>query len=211
MKKIIYLGFFVFAAITLSAQHFDMRFYGGFNIMQLSTDQNLNTFNGVLHERSITGRPGVLFGTYLTFGDRFYVQPGFQYSTISTEIINTNQNTQVDLTDQTTLSVVSVPLKFGLRLLDASSESFINVRLFGGFDGHHVLSVDHSQVSGAEGNIAASDYSNLILNGDLGMGLDLWFLFIDLGYQMGISPVYNSGDQAKINAFYSNIGIRFRF
>ena len=105
---------------------------------------------------------------------------------------------------------MSVPLKVGLRLIDPETEDIFNIRLFGGIDGHHVLSVDHSEKSGEFDNITTDDYSNLILNADFGMGVDLFFLYLDIGYQLGLTPVHSGGDQAKGNSFYSNLGIRIK-
>ena len=62
-----------------------------------------------------------------------------------------------------------------------------------------------------EGEIDSETYNNLIVNADFGMGVDVLFLFVDLGYQMGISPVYSGGDAAKANSFYGNLGIRLGF
>jgi len=45
------------------------------------------------------------------------------------------------------LSAISVPLKFGFRLINPEDEDIFNVRIFGGFDGHHILSVNHSEKS----------------------------------------------------------------
>ena len=203
------LVIFVCMLGSLSAQHFDIRAYGGFNVVQLTSDQDAQLIDDVLHQRSVTGRPGVEFGAAVTFGDRFFVQPGLQYSVATTEIVNKNTVTGAELKDETKLNILSVPLKVGFRLIDPDTENMFNVRIFGGFDGHHVLSVDHSTKSDAEGDINADDYQSLIVNADFGMGVDVLFLFLDLGYQLGLTPVHGSGDDAKANAFYVNLGVRF--
>jgi hypothetical protein len=80
-----------------------------------------------------------------------------------------------------------------------------------GFDGSHILSVDHSNKSNKTADIEADDFTNLIVSADFGMGLDIFIFYVDLGYQLGLTPVYTGGDQAKANAFYSNIGLRLSF
>ncbi|MCK5814628.1 MAG: outer membrane beta-barrel protein, partial [Flavobacteriaceae bacterium] len=144
----------------------------------------------------------------LTFGDRFYVQPGFQYSILTTKVVNKSTSTGIKLIDETTLKAVSIPLKVGFRLIDPEAENIFNIRVFGGFDGHHILSVDHSTKSGHVDDISTDDYNNLIVNADFGVGLDLLFFFIDAGYQIGLTPVHSGADNAKSSAFYSNLGIR---
>ena len=81
--------------------------------------------------------------------------------------------------------------------------------IFAGFDGHHITKVNHGTKSGAYDNISKDDYTNLIMNADFGMGIDIFIFYIDLGYQLGLSPVHSSGDLAKGNSFYGNIGLRF--
>ena len=212
MKKIsTLLIFLAFLAGTASAQHFDIRAYGGFNVLQLSTDQGTSIIDGTLHQTSISGRPGYQFGAALTFGSRFFVQPGVQFATLSTESINESSLSNSEYTDQTTLSVLSIPLKVGFRLIDPETENIINVRIFGGIDGSHVMSVDHPTNSGKIGDITEDDYNNLIVSGDFGMGIDILFLYFDAGYSLGLTPVHSGADQAKANAFYTNIGLRLSF
>ena len=201
----------LFAISATVAQSFDIRAYGGINVLQLTTDKGTSIVNGVLHHRNVSGRPGYQFGAAVTFGERFYVQPGIEWATISTTIVNTNSSTGTELTDETTLSMFSVPLKVGFRLIDPETENIFNVRVFAGFDGHHITKVNHSTKSGAYGDITKDDYTNLIMNADFGMGVDVFIFYLDLGYQLGLSPVHASGDLAKGNSFYANFGLRFSF
>lgn len=212
MKKLNLTFLSVILATCVSySQHFDIRAYGGVNILQLTSDKSESLINGILHEHRISGRPGLQVGAALTFGSRFFVQPGFQYSMLSTQIVNENSVTSEKLLDQTTIGAVSVPLKVGFRLIDPETEKLINLRVFGGFDGSHVMSVKHSTKSNAIDDIDATDYSNLIVNADFGLGLDVFIFYIDMGYQLGLTPVFKSGDSSKANAFYTNLGLKFSF
>ena len=212
MKKInLTIMAIVLAFATSYGQHFDVRAYGGLNVLQLTSDQGESLINGVLHKQKITGRPGAQYGVAVTFGSRFYVQPGFQYAILTSEIVNENTANGIELLDQTTIKTISVPLKVGVRLIDPETENLLNVRVFGGFDGSHVMSVDHTTKSSGLDDIDASDFSNLIVSADFGLGLDLFIFYIDMGYQLGLTPVYTGGDNAKANAFYSNIGLRLSF
>lgn len=203
---------FSFGSMAQNEGHvFDIRAYGGISLMQVSSDVNTSFIDNVVHQRTVEGQPGAQAGLALTFGNRFYVQPGFQWSRLSTKIVNTNNVVGTELTDETTLSVISVPLKVGLRFIDPRKENLINVRLFGGIDGHHVMSVTHSDKSGSIDDIDASDYSNIIMNADFGLGLDVWFLFLETGYQLGLTPIHKGGDNAKSSAFYANAGVKITF
>ncbi|MDB9776082.1 PorT family protein [Vicingaceae bacterium] len=212
MKKISLTIFAIVLAFATSyGQHFDIRAYGGFNVLQLTSDQGVSLIDGVLHDQKVSGRPGAQFGAALTFGSRFFVQPGFQYSILTSEIINESTVTDDVLKEETTINAFSVPLKVGFRLIDPEKENLFNVRIFGGFDGSHILSVDHSKGSEKIDDIDEDDFTNLIVSADFGMGIDIFIFYVDLGYQLGLTPVYTGGDQAKANAFYSNIGLRLSF
>jgi hypothetical protein len=211
MKKFNLVILAFICMLGVSAQHFDIRAYGGFNVLQLTSDKGENIIDDVVHNQKVSGRPGAQFGVALTFGSRFYVQPGFQYAILSTKFVNENTVTGDELTDETTLRTISVPLKVGVRLIDPETENLFNVRVFGGFDGSHVISVDHSTKSDGIGDIDVDDYSNLIVSADFGIGLDIFIFYLDVGYMLGLTPVYTGGDPSKANAFYSNIGIRLSF
>lgn len=196
------------------AKKFDIRVYGGFNIMQLTSDKDNHLLNNVVHQKKVSGRPGFQAGVAATFGKRFFVQPGVQYTYVGTKIVSEETTTNTTFEDVTYLKIISVPLKVGVKLLDPSKQKLINVRLFGGLDGHHVLDVEHTGYSKDNGlkTYSKDDYSNLILNADFGMGLDIFIFYIDIGYQLGLTPVHaQAGDNAKANSFYGNLGLKFSF
>lgn len=198
------------------AKKFDIRIYGGGNIMQLTSDKETHLLNNIVHQKNVTGRPGFQAGVGFTFGSRFFVQPGIQYTYLGTKIVSesTVNNTTTTYEDLTFLQMISVPLKVGFRLLDPEKQSLVNVRLFGGVDGHHVLGVKHTGDSKDNSlkKFDKNDYSNLILNADFGLGLDIFIFYIDLGYQLGLTPFHSeAGDNAKANMFYGNFGLKFSF
>ena len=212
MKKLILTTLtLVLIASTSMAQNFDIRGYAGINVMQLSSDEGTTLIDGAIHNRDVSGRPGYQAGVALTFGERFFVQPGVQFTTISTKVINENTSSGFSFEDETNLKFLSIPLKVGFRLIDPKTEDIFNVRVFGGIDGHHITSVDHSTKSGKIEDLNKDDYNNLIVNADFGMGIDLLIFYLDAGYQIGLSPVHSGSDDATANLFYTNIGLRIKF
>ncbi len=208
MKKVITFLFLVgFSGIfaTTSAQHLDIRAYGGLNVVQLSNDGGTTLIDGALHQKQFAGRAGYQFGAMVTFGDRFFVQPGLQYTSVLTELRHTTDSTK--FTDETSVNMFSVPLRVGFRLLPHEAGKILNVRIFGGFEGHHVTSVSHDKKSGKVSDIEKDDFTNLIVNADFGMGVDIAFLFVDAGYQLGLNSI-TSGSNTKANAFYANVGLK---
>ncbi|MCP4270232.1 MAG: hypothetical protein GY777_32440, partial [Candidatus Brocadiaceae bacterium] len=80
------------------------------------------------------------------------------------ETVHEIKETKNKKLDVTSIKSISVPLKVGFRLIDPETENLINVRLFGGIDGSHILSIDHTEKSGDIDDIDTDDFSNLILS-----------------------------------------------
>ncbi|MCH2235915.1 MAG: hypothetical protein MK078_16865 [Crocinitomicaceae bacterium] len=211
IKKLLYLTVLLTINLLSYGQRLDARAHIGFSILELATEQSEAIINGVSYETSLRGRPGLQSGLALTIGERFYVQPGIQWTSWSQKIIHTNMVTNEDNIDQVKMSTVSVPIKVGTRLLSKESTNLINIRVFGGLDGHHIQTVNHRTKSGLIGDLTVDDYSQLIVNADLGMGADFLFMFADIGYQIGLTSTTHGVDKAKVNAFYTNFGFRLKF
>jgi len=213
MKKLhIILIAFVLGFSSTLANGLEIRGFGGLNVMQLSSDQTETIIDEVLHGRTVTGRPGFQFGAAVQFGQNFYVEPGIQYSILSSKVVDKNTVDGTEFTDETTLNTFSIPLKVGYRMIDPSVESIFNVRVFAGVSGHHVTSVNHNVDEGKKSKphltMDTDDFHNLILNSDLGIGIDVLFLYLDVGYQIGLTPVFTGSDDKTSSAFYSNLGVR---
>ena len=190
------------------AQNLDIRGFGGWNTLQLSSDDGTSIIDGIVHDKVVSGRPGYQFGASVGFGERFYIEPGIMYSTFSTKVVNKNTVKGNELTDETTIKVFSVPMKVGFKLINPEVEEIFNVRVFAGLVGSHVIGVDHTTKSGVVDDISTDDYTNLIINADFGMGVDLLFFFADAGYHLGMTPVHSGADNAKANSFYINVGLK---
>ncbi len=211
MVKILISFVSMFTLFSIQAQSLDVRIFGGFNVMQLTSDEGTTLIDGTLHDHEVSGRPGLEMGGNITFGKRFYIQPGFKYTTFSLESVNSSRANDLKFKDLTRINTFAIPLKVGFRMVNPEIEDLFNVRVFGGFDGQHVLSVNHTKKSGKVGDITVDDFNNLIIYGDVGMGVDFLMFYVDLGYQIGLTPVYTTGDNhATANTFYSNFGLRLK-
>lgn len=179
--------------------------------MQLTSDEGTTLIDGVLHNNQVSGRPGYEFGAGVTFGKKFYVQPSLKYTSFSLESVNISTENDTKYEDLTAVNSFSIPLKVGFRMINPEVEDLFNIRIFGGLDGQHVLSVNHTEKSGKVDDISKDDFNSLIIHGDLGMGIDLSIFYLDLGYQIGITPVYTTGENhATANTFYANLGLRLK-
>ena len=212
MKKIIIASAVFFSVNFIQAQKFDVRVYGGTNVLQLTTDDGEEIIDGVLHHKTISGRPGYQFGAAVTIGERFYIQPGIQFAEISSKIQHENSKTAFKFEDHTSVKLISVPLHVGYRLLPTTVGKIFNFRVFGGISGSHVIGVSHTSKSEKITEITEDDYTNLMMNADFGMGIDVWHFFLDANYALGLTPIHAAGgDGAKANSFMLNLGFKIGF
>ncbi|MBD3636083.1 MAG: PorT family protein [Crocinitomicaceae bacterium] len=212
MKKlIISLISIAIIAFTGHSQLLEIRGYSGINIHQFTNTDNRQFVENAIYSRSFSGRPGLQIGGAVTLGKRFYFQPGLQFTTISMAYVTDNTVDGEELISNSRLNMISVPLRAGFKLINPEFTSFFNVRIFGGIQGNRPVSVNHARESTISENITIEDYNQVFFNADLGVGADIFFLFADLGYQFGLTPVHSGPNDAKVQAFYANVGVNFKF
>ncbi len=202
-----------FAQSTQSSGHFsDIRVFGGLNLSSLSTEgTQITLIDSVIHTKGVDAELGYQGGISFTYGNHFYVSPGLWYTkfTLNSFLIDETQNNDdVDFETQSNISMISIPIRFGFRFINPQDENILNVRLFGGFTGQHVLSVNTSGDS--EIKLDKDDYENLIVSGTAGLGVDVLFLFLDLGYDLGLTNFEKSNDKSRHNSMFINLGAKFK-
>ncbi len=192
----------------------DIRLHFGIGILALSNDSAVIFAKG--ENFNAKTKASVLFqaGLAATFGGRFFIQPGFtsQAVNIQKTFIETTPvvgTTAKEYLDEVTLKMITVPLKVGFKLREADKK--INLRIFGGIDGQFVTNVSEKKTSGLVTPLKKSDFNSMITYADLGMGVDVFFLFVDAGYRIGLAPVMSGSNSSKANMFYSNMGVKIRF
>jgi len=197
MKKITLLVMAtMFVAFSSVAQTISIRPAFGLNATHLT--------NEGVEWNSKEQRLGYQFGVGVMVGDKFYVEPGIYWNTLSKDLYNVNDpNEQLF---ENTISAIRVPIDVGYHLI-GEEESFFDLRLIGGVAGTFVTGVK-SDVPGFD----KSDFNPTLLDLHGGLGIDVWFLFIDWTYVYGLTPVFNEGaNDGKLQGFYSNIGFRIDF
>jgi len=193
MKKN-YLIIIVFIAFSLNGfSQFEIKGFGGVNASSLS---NL--------EEGFTQKSNVSYqvGASILFGTTFYGELGATWAV--------NSQTITDPLDavsaKSTISGVKVPLLVGYRFF-GRSENLVNLRLFLGATANFATGVKLGDIS-----LDKDFYNSLLWSANFGAGIDVLFLFADLGYELGLSEVFKDVDNsAKVNNFYLNIGVRIMF
>ena len=59
-------------------------------------------------------------------------------------------------------------------------------------------------------DISKDDFKSMMFDLDVGAGVDVWLFFLEWHYVFGLTPVFASGSDAKIQSFVGNLGIRIK-
>lgn len=193
MKKFfILLALTAFSLCTASAQMSLRLFIGG----NSSTLTDIDSFN-------FDSKIGYQIGADLQFGSKFYVQPGIQFDYIA----NTVTRSTTGAEGEYKRTNMSIPVMIGYAF--GGAESDWGIRLFTGPNATFNLS------DNAEGGTSAEDLdlNSTIWGWKVGAGMDiLSIFFLDLGYQFGLSEVFEDLEDSPVNnLFYVNGGLRIRF
>jgi hypothetical protein len=180
-----------------------LRPYMGINTSQLT--------NELLESTNLKTQLGYQIGLDLQLGDRFYVQPGLQFESLSNSNEATSQGDDIDLVRTYLRLPIMVGYAFG------GAESMFGFRVFTGLNAAISLGGNVDGRSGIlQGSELKDELENLIFGWNAGAGINfLSIFFVDMGYQIGLTDVFknieglNSG--VRNNLFYANAGIRARF
>ncbi len=182
-------------AVSLSAQ-VTVRPQIGFNASSITEN---------LPEEVLDGKTAINFGVDVQFGGRFYFQPGLMYETRKADVKPEDRNiASVNLR----VNRVRIPALIGYNLT-GEPEQFLNIRAFTGPDISFAVNkdVDDNQLSFDE-----EDIKNFVWGWNVGAGVDIAFLFVDIGYQFGLSNILENVEaNPKNNLFYINGGLSLRF
>ena len=193
MKKII-LSAIIIAAFSFSSfSQTTVKVAFGINNSRLSTDQG-NWSSGA--------RLGYQFGGSWLLGNKFYVEPGIYWATNSSDMTHGTDNS---LNFENEISMIRIPVFAGYHILGDATDSFFNLRVFGGPSASFITKVETS-------DLIKDDFSKILWGVDAGIGVNVWWLFLDAGYEWGLNDVYKHEDHgsAKAKAFWVNLGVRFK-
>lgn len=196
MKKLFFLFLFSGLFLWANAQfRVAIRPQVGINVSSL---KNISADN-------ISNLVGFQFGADVQLGGRFYVQPGILYEFINNTAEPVGGGEEIEI-DQNRLRI---PVLVGFKILPDDADRWFNVRVFTGPNAAFVT----SKPDGDENlEWVPDDWKNFVWGWNAGAGVDLAFIFLDLGYEFGLSEVIKDLDESpRNNLFYANAGVRIRF
>lgn len=192
-RQLLTLAIAVSVAATAQAQ-LTLRPYAGINSHTLTED-----FEDAKWQSSL----GYQLGADLQIGKKFYVQPGVQLEFATCGIVPKIEDVKVDFKR----THLRVPIMVGYAF--GSISGVFAGRAYTGPNASFVLS---SKSEEGIFDIKKGDLNNALYGWNVGAGFDFSIVFVDFGYQFGLSKVFKNIDNGSIdNYFYANGGVRIRF
>ena len=140
---------------------------------------------------------GFLLGFAYRKGRFGYWEIGLNYnnSVVALEGINI-------LSDNMNIRQLEVPVLGGINLLSATRR-VVGLRLFGGAVPGYVVSIGNNSL-----NLNEDNFNRFQVAGRVGVGVDVLFLFVEVGYQYGFMDLLNNQDSNLSQADF-RLGFRF--
>jgi hypothetical protein len=193
MKKIVILVIIVFAVLDNYGQ-ISVGPKIGYSASKLST--NLDTIKE-------SAKNNFQAGIFFRIGKKLYLQPEAVYATSGGTM--TLEGTTAK--EEIKLNTLCVPVLVGYKIINAK---VFNLRVLAGPSANFVLNktVDFNQSSPAP--IQEADLKNVAWGMDVGAGIDVLFLTLDLRYEFGLNNLYNGSGSHSINsnAFIVSLGFK---
>jgi hypothetical protein len=204
MKKVVLIILAVFLMAGVSQAKFNFGIKIGYNASKLSTslDSIKESFASGFH-----------VGVFVRIGGRLYLQPEAYYTLQGCTFQNDVAGTVNDWKQKVNVGTLDVPVLVGFKIINGD---FINWRIFAGPEVSFVVNSKIKDVS-LTGPITSSDLNTVNWYIQAGTGVDLWFLSLDLRYQMGLNDMIKTATSgsstyslnATNNMFVVSLGFKF--
>ena len=196
MKKIIIVLVILFAAADIYAQ-FSIGPKIGYSTSKLSTD---------FEDISESLKHNFQIGAFARFGKKLYVQPEVFYATSGGTLKYENS----DLKEKIKLKNLCIPVLVGFKLINAK---IISLRIMAGPAANFILNKEVDADEMIEYPLQDSNFKNVAWGMDVGAGVDIFFLTLDVRYEFGLNNIYIPIDGAdsqtmNSNAFIVSLGFK---
>jgi hypothetical protein len=169
---------------------------------------NSNTLSGNFNINSSEVKNSLQVGAFLRLGSKFFIQPEANYQVLSGTLNSGNGLSSV-LGQDYSIQSVKIPALLGFKLLNKSA---LNFRLMAGPAVTYLLNKKIDQVT--ENELwplkSVNDLKNSIWSVQTGVGLDVFFITLDVRYEFGVENMYsgNSNFKMRNNIFNFSLGIK---
>ncbi|MBN1252823.1 MAG: PorT family protein [Bacteroidales bacterium] len=192
MKKIVItFTFMIFFAISGISQ-----------IIKPGIGFNYTSFNNDPLSYEKTGRLGFQLGGSVAFGETIYFEPGIYWVRNNYELKDVDLN--VDFKND--ISSIRIPLFVGINVVGDAAEE----RNFHIFAGPAISFV--TDVNTGDTGLTTDDFNKFLWGANLGAGLSLWKMYVDVGYEWGLNDLFKDDpNNTKTKGLWVNVGFRLTF
>lgn len=191
MKKLVIVAFLVLGSTIGAFAQFNLGLKAGLNYTTIKAQDKEFDESGVL---------GYQAGVWARFGNKFYVQPEMYIGTKGSKIEFTSGGTSVDVKQKFT--TLDVPLLLGTKF----GTDDLNIRIMAGPAFQFNLDEDNNAFNQAT-DPNFYKYRDFITNAQVGAGVDLGNLSVDLRYETSLQDI-NRNDGQKQNLLHLSVGFK---
>lgn len=187
MRKILIILIVLFASLDNYGQ-FSLGPKIGYTTSKLSTD-----FDSI--QESI--KSNFQIGAFFRFGKKLYLQPEIYYATSG----GTLKLEGTEVKETIKMKNLGIPVLVGYKLINAK---IVNLRILAGPVANFILdkTVDVNGI--IQDPLQDSDFKNVAWGMDVGAGVDVFFLTLDIRYEFGLNNIYNPPDGTESQKISSN-------
>ena len=198
MKKILAITLLMLSAILTEAQvpGFNIGPKIGYNTRKLPTDKS---------DIKSSADGAIQFGLFARIGKKLYLQPEVNY-VVKGGTIYKNGSTNVKIK----LNSITVPLLVGYKLVDFKA---FNIRLMGGPTASFIIN-KNVPVGQLQSNFpvkSKNDIKDAIWSLQVGGGVDVLNVTVDVRYEIGINNIYQGTEDFKMRNNLLNISAGWKF
>lgn len=176
-------------------------------IIKPTIGMNLTSFSDDSEQYGMNGRVGWQFGGTVAFGSEYYLESGIIWMRNNWEV--TRDVSTDNLSFDNDISCIRVPIFAGWNIVGAADDDR-NFHIFGGPAVSWVYAVDSEDAT--RSGISTDSFNDKIWGLNIGAGLTFNKIFVDVGYEWGLSEIYkNEPQDVKSRALWVNAGLRWRF
>lgn len=170
--------------------------------------------NLTMNVDSITNeaKSNFIFGAFARFGKKIYLQPEINWGTSGSVFKSPSINNASPVSQTINIKSIQVPVSLGWKIINLK---VVNVRIYGGVTPSFVtdININTENGDGTENLISQDDFKNVLWNYQVGAGVDVLFLAINVSWVGGMTDVFandiNVGGQtlsSKSNLFQVTLG-----
>jgi hypothetical protein len=196
MKKTLILLIVLFAALDNFGQ-FSLGPKIGYTTSKLSTD---------LNDIKESAKSNFQIGAFFRFGKKLYLQPEIYYATSG----GTLKIESSGLKETIKMKNLGIPVLVGFKLIDAK---VFNLRVMAGPVANFVLDKTVEFDDLIQDPLLGSELKNIAWGMDVGAGVDVLFLTLDIRYEFGLNNIYippagGESQSIKSNVFIVSLGFK---